>query len=340
MKKTLIALAAVAVSSAAFAQATITGTFGVGYQSYKSAGTAAADGCTNAEVACSTAGAAAAAETTNKGAAMTDASIRFAVAEDIGGGIKASGFVQFAQPASRGTAVTKEDSSLALSGGFGTVAVTNTRSGNAAIGANVFASSLPYTTFYMSGGVASRPNVDVLSYTLPTLIPGVTLGLSQAEATEGDKTSAGKVNTASVGYAAGPLTINMNYKMLNKEQAGTTFKKTQSELALNYDLGVAKVGLGYGSKLTNTGKGLMSYGVSVPMGAITVGLNGAKRGEANFMEGGLKYALSKRTTINAMYGIYEATAGDPKAATATAAATAARDAVDGSQYRLGIAHTF
>jgi hypothetical protein len=336
-------LAAVAVSSAAFAQATITGTFGVAIQSYDSAGTAAAAACTNAALACSTGGADAAAAATNKGAAMTDASVRVAVSEDLGGGVRASGFVQFAQPhgsgASRGTAVTKEDSSLALSGGFGTVSISNTRSGNVAIGANVFGTSLPVTTFYMSGGVASRGNGDLISYSSPD-ISGFTLGVAQFEASEGVLTSANKVSILSANYAQGPLTVAFASKSKNTAMRTATNMKTENELALTYNMGVARVGLGYGSKVATTGKALTSFGVSVPMGAITVGLNGAQRGDATFMEGGLKYAFSKRTTLNAMYGSYEAIKGDAKAATATAAATAARDAVDGKQYRVGIVHTF
>ena len=342
MKKTLIALAAVAVSSAAFAQATITGTFGVGYQSYESAATGASTGCTNNELACSVGGAAAAAAATNKGATMTDSSIRVAVAEDLGNGMRASGFVQFAGNASRGGNVTKEDSALALTTGFGTVGISNTRSSNVAIGANVFGSSLPYTTFYMSGGVASRAAGDVVSYASPS-ISGVTLGLSQFEATEGDKTSAAKISIMSANYVQGPLSVAVARKSKNAAAltaAGATAKKAENEVALTYNFGVANIGLGYGSKRNSTDKALTSYGVSVPMGAITVGLNGAQRGDATFMEGGLKYAFSKRTTLNAMYGTYEAIAGSAKTETATAASTASRDAIDGKQYRVGIVHTF
>ena len=337
-------MAAVAACSASIAQVTVTGTFGAGYQSYESAATAAAAGCTvpdgdDALILPCVLGAAAVPAATNKGATMTDSSIRMAVNEDLGNGIKATGFVQFAGNASRGGNVTKEDSSLALSSGFGTVAISNTRSSHTAIGANVFATSLPYTTFYMSGGVASRAAGDLISFTAPA-ISGVTVGIAQFEATEGDKTSAAKVNILSANYANGPLSVAFAHKMKNNAAAPAGTKKADNELALTYDLGVAKIGFGYGSKTTNTGKALSSYGVNVPMGAISLGVNGAKRGDAEFMEGGVKYAFSKRTTLNAMYGTYEATAGTARAATATAAATAARDAIDGKQYRMGIVHTF
>ncbi len=343
-------MAAVAVSSAAMAQATITGTFGVAMQSYENpaqaAGTACASGATGgtfvAGSACTAGAAAATAKGTQKGAAMTDASVRVAVSEDIGGGVRASGFVQFAQPAARGTEVTKEDSSLALSGGFGTVSISNTRSGNTAIGANVFASSLPYVTFYGSSagaGVASRGNGDLISYSSPA-ISGFTLGVAQFESSEGVLTSAGKVNILSANYAQGPLTVAFASKSKNTALVTATNMKTENELALTYNLGVARVGFGYGSKVAKTGKALTSYGISVPMGAITIGVNGAKRDTAQFVEGGLKYALSKRTTLNAMYGTYEMNEVAAKAETKAAAGTGKIDAIKGKQYRVGIVHTF
>jgi hypothetical protein len=340
-------LAAVAVSSAAFAQATITGTFGVAMQSYENPAQAVGAVCTGTTAAqCQSVAPQAVKKATNNGAAMTDASVRVAVSEDLGGGVRASGFVQFAQPhgtgVSRGTAVTKEDSSLALSGGFGTVSISNTRSGNVAIGANVFGTSLPYTTFYGSSsnaGVATRGNGDLISYSSPA-ISGFTLGVAQFEASEGVLTSANKVSILSANYAEGPLTVAFASKSKNAAMRTATNMKTENELAVTYNLGVARVGLGYGSKVATTGKALTSYGVSVPMGAITVGLNGAQRGDATFTEGGLKYAFSKRTTLNAMYGTYEMLEVKAGTATATAVGAGKIDAIKGNQYRVGIVHTF
>lgn len=85
---------------------------------------------------------------------------------------------------------------------------------------------------------------------------------------------------------------------------------------------MAKVGIGSGSKTTETGKSLTSYGVSVPMGAVTFGVNGAKRGDVKFYDAGVSYALSKRTSVNVMTG--KLTGGDNV----------------GTQTRVGVKHSF
>jgi len=308
MKKSLIALAALAAVSAASAQstATISGTYGAGYQSYVAAATSSTSGATVG---------------TNKGFTQTDASVAVGVSEDLGGGLRAAASVQFAQNPLRGGGVVKEDSSLSLSGGFGTVAYANTRSSNVAIGSQVFASWMPVTSFYSSGNVDSRVDVDNFSYTTPELIKGLKVGYTFTEATEGAPTSAGKINTFGATYSDGPLAAAVAYKSYNASAAGTNMAN-RSEMFVTYDAGIAKVGAGFGSKLTSTGSALTAYGVSVPMGAITLGLNGASRGSLNFYEAGVVYALSKRTSANVMFGNFEG--GDNA----------------GGQTRVGIKHTF
>lgn len=331
MKKTLIALAAVA-STAAFAQSSvsITGTFGAAYQSSTTAAKAAVaavapnvPGTAGYDATkASTLGSAAVAATsavTNKGFTMSDSTISVAVVEDLGGGLKAAANVNLSGNASRGGNVTKEDSAVSLSGGFGTVAVANTRSSNTAIGALVFASSMPVTSMY--AGVDSRAAGDAFSYTSPELAPGLRAAVTVFEATEGSVTSAVKANIVGVTYAAGPLAARVDFKSFSGTlPAGT--EKTRTEGFVTYDLGVAKVGVGFGTKRTSTDDNLTAIGVSAPLGAINVGFNYAKRGAAKFTEAGLKYSLSKRTTANVMFG--KLTGG----------------ASAGNQYRVGVVHTF
>ena len=323
MKKTLIALAAVAVSSAAMAQVTVSGGYGVAYQSFDTAAVkavAAGKANTTGIGAPGAAAVAAVPAGESKGFAMTDSSVRFAVSEDIGGGMKASGFVSLSANDKRGGNVTKEDSSLSLSGGFGSIAISNTRSSNAAIAANVFASAMPVTSIYAS--TDARSAIDTFNYTTPELTKGLRLSYTQVEFTEGGVTSAGKVNVVGATYSAGPLAVNVVQKMYN---AALSTAEDRTEGAVTYDLGVAKVGLGYGTKTTATGDAGVYYGVSVPMGAITIGVNGGSRGDANYYDAGAAYALSKRTTINAMMGSRN---------------TGAAGAADLSQYRVGIFHSF
>ena len=309
MKKSLIALAALAAVTAASAQstATISGTYGAGYQSFYNTTASSTSGATAAGI--------------NKGFTQTDASVKVDVSEDLGGGLRAAGAVQFAQNPLRGGGLVKEDSSLSLSGAFGTVAYANTRSSNTAIGSQVFASWLPVVSFYSTGNVDSRADVDNFSYTSPELIKGLKAGYTFSEGTEGVATSAAKTNTFSATYSNGPLAAAVAYKSYNASAAGSNMAN-RSEMFVTYDAGVAKVGAGFGSKLTSTGSALTAYGISVPMGAITVGLNGASRGSLNFYEAGVVYALSKRTSANVMFGNLEG--GDNA----------------GSQTRVGIKHTF
>jgi hypothetical protein len=180
---------------------------------------------------------------------------------------------------------------------------------------------MPVTSFYSSGNVDSRIDVDNFSYTTPELIKGLKAGYTFTEASEGVLTSAGKINTFSATYSDGPLAAAVAYKSYNATAAGSNLAN-RSEMFVTYDAGIAKVGAGFGSKLTSTGSALTAYGVSVPMGAITLGVNGASRGSLNFYEAGVVYALSKRTSANLMFGNFEG--GDNA----------------GSQTRVGIKHTF
>ena len=334
MKKSLIALAVIAVSGTAFAQSTVTlsGTFGSAYQSYDSAAVAAVAPVTATTTANGVLGTAAVAATTNKGwAPVTDASIKATVVEDLGGGLKVTAAGQFAMNASRGGNLTKEDSSVALAGGFGTVALASTRSGDTAIAANVFASWLPRVSFYDT--VSSRAAGDLFSYTSPAIIPGLNVGISQFESTEGVTTSAVKTVTLSATYVNGPLRILAAQKStsgLTAAQIAAGSKDSNTELAAIYNMGFATVGLGYDGATTTsaattaayTAENMTSYGISIPMGAITIGVNGAKRGTRDFYDAGINYDLSKRTSVRLQTG--KMTGGS----------------FEGNQTRVGILHNF
>ena len=298
-------MAVLATAGTAFAQSTVTlsGTFGAGYQSFETV--------TGALV--------------SKGIApATDANIKATIVEDLGGGLKITAAGDFNLNGARSGNLTKGDSSVTLAGGFGSLAFANTRSSNTAIQANVFASWMPVTAFYAT--VDARAAIDLLSYTSPEVMPGLKFGIARLEVTENTATSINTQTILSATYAVGPLSLAGAQKTMSGViTAGT--EKSNTELAATYDLGVAKVGLGYGSALTTsttlyTGKNLISYGISAPMGAITFGVNGAKRGDRNFYDAGVNYALSKRTQVRAQLGKME---GGTNA---------------GNQYRVGLFHTF
>lgn len=294
MKKTMVAIAALA-STAAFAQVTLSGTFGAGYQSYPSAATtgtvSALPTSGSVPTTAPTLGAVAAAAATNRGLIMTDGSIKFSASEDLGGGMTARGNAQIAVSGVRGGGVTKEDSDVSLSGGFGTLAIINSRNGNRAIGANVASIATPRVNWYDT--IDSRGGNDILAYTTPQLAPGFTLTLMSAETTDASAATAPvKVTVVSASYAAGALSAGLDIK------TGPSAFYNRSEGFVTYDFGAAKVGVGYGTKDSASGKAVTSLGLSVPVGAMTVGLNQAKRGTKSFIDYGFSYNMSKTAAFN------------------------------------------
>ncbi len=328
MKKSLIALAALAAVTAASAQSTVTisGTYGGALQAYDA----------NA--------------VKQSGVAVTDSSVKFAGVEDLGGGLKASFAMQLTMGSQRGMetsdGVVKEDSSVALSGALGTVAFTNTRTSDTGINGMVFSNWLPRTSWYDT--VSARGATDIVSYTSPAILPGLTVGIARSEIgltsagvlknADGVKTDGSTASTTgykttvlSANYANGPLAVMFAQKSTNLDAAfvAAGMEKSNTELAATYDFGMAKVGFAFDSKTTSTGDALTGYSVNVPLGAFAVGFNTAARGDNKFTEYGVNYALSKRTTVAVQ-------AGKMSGVTSNSASTS----TIGNQYRVGIKHTF
>lgn len=283
MKKTLIALAAVAVSSAAMAQVTMSGYINTSYN--KSSSTAPS------------------------ALGMTDAGLTFSASEDLGGGLKASGVFNLDNLQGRGATnvLNSGDSSISLSGGFGTITSSRTRSSNMAINGAVFGTSISNG---FNETVFTRSEVSILSYTSPEVVKGLRVAVASVRAAAAPQ--AIKTNVIGATYSAGALSLGVQQKSNNgAATAATGQEDSQTEGFVRYNAGVALIGVGYGSKQTATGDAVTSYGISVPMGAITVGAEGASRGDVDFMNYGVRYALSKRTTLHVSKGSYStATASD------------------------------
>jgi len=293
MKKTLIALAAVAVSSAAMAQATISGYINMQYN--KASSTAA-----------STLG-------------MNDAGLTFTASEDLGNGLTATGVFNIDSLADRAAAAYNGDSSISLSGGFGTIASTRARSSHMASSGAVFGASIGKG--FNDGVVFTRSETQTISYTSPELVPGLRVAVAESRVAA---TQSVKTNVIGATYTAGPLSLGVQKKSLNDAAVAATGQEdSQTEGFVRYNAGVALIGVGYGSKQTATGKAVTSYGVSVPMGAFTVGFDAASRGDAEFMNYGVRYALSKRTVLHVSKGSYQTTATN-----------------DTDQTRIRLAHSF
>jgi len=322
MKKSLVALAVLAASGVAMAQVSITGNLTAGFQSTTDAN-----------------------NNVSSGLGVDTAEIIFSATEDLGGGLKASAKLGLVD-ASRGNVAGRPntgfgpgDSELALSGSFGKVALSNSRGVD-----------------YLSGGVAgvagvkmdervfgARTSTDSLSYSVP--VGPVTLGLTYSEpdnllglglGTSGVGTSTASRQVAvAVQYAQGPLVADAAY--LTNENIGD---KGHYRASASYDFGVAKVAGGFeraavdapSVKKTTTD---MLLGVSVPLGAVTLGANWAQRelsdqavaaNNGSFNGYGLKasYALSKRTAVSADYANWNGTVNGSKQ----------------SQYNLLLSHSF
>jgi predicted porin len=281
MKKTLIALAAFSTLGVANAQssATISGTIAAGW--IKSLGG-------------------------DKGLVLDSNSIKFDLVEDLGNGLKVSAATQFAGNSGRGGNVTKEDSSIALSGGFGSLAFQNTRTSSWAVGYGMVANQWLWDGVYSSnaGEVFARKPTDVLTYTSPSF-SGVNLVASYGEKADNAVTPTTKTSSLGAKYSAGPLSAGIRYNHGSNSTWGSNITKSNFEAGANYDFGVAKVGLGLDGKRVGNDKSekaALTAGVSVPFGKFSAGLNYAKRDESNVTELGLNYSLSKRSSVYANYG--------------------------------------
>ena len=322
MKKTLIALAVLAASGASFAQSSVTlsGLYTFSYQRDVTSTAANGNPLTNNSAI---AAQAAAATVAAKGFAVSDANLKLAAVEDLGGGLKASFDYTLETGAQRGAMATRADSGIALSGGFGTVALRNTRSSDliAAIGSPAI--SLP-DGLYDSTNVVARAAGDLISYTLPTF-SGLTTSLTFFEGNDGNislPTTDKSAYILGLSYANGPLTVGAAMKSVNTPAATT--KSSNYELMAAYDLGVAKISYAFDGKSATTGTyadDAQGFSVTVPVGAISLGANYFKRGSNKVSEVGATYAFSKRTTLSASSGKQTADA-------------------NGNQTRIRLAHAF
>jgi len=301
MKKSLIALAALAVAGAASAQVTLTGIMSMGYQS-SMVGTT--------------------------GLVLSDSALYLGDTEDLGGGTKAVMSLGFnagshTQTGPGTSTVFGEDTSLSLIGNFGSVklmsyehdgafAAIESLSGasldvgmfdSSAVGPGKrFRNGVAYSTPDMSGFVGS------LSY--------VTLAGQYAS---NSNFGAQTMTIPAVTYTSGPLTIYGEYDLFNASYTGTSDDAvTQPFITATYDFGSAKVGAGW-TKPSNDGASYI-LGVTVPVGAVTFGLATTAyaksttaassaatvamvnaNGTSVWTEASVAYAMSKRTSLKASF---------------------------------------
>jgi predicted porin len=300
MKKTLIALAAVAATSAAFAQSSVTlyGRVDASIGQTKDTVTPGAKAITKLF--------------NGNEAGLTHSRWGMRGTEDLGGGLKAVFDVESRFDVTNGTAQENADGDtgflgnayVGLTGGFGTVHMG--RSYNAydytqdlSVSSNVFDSA--FTADFHPGN--STRSANMIKYVSPTF-SGFTAVASTglAEGAVGGKNQ----NGLSVGYAAGPLAVRVG---------GQTAANGDSvAVSAAYNFGVASLSGGYNQlSAPNNGNDSTGYtlGVTVPMGAFKFSAGfasgevetnaGAAVSDATQFGLGATYSLSKRTTAYAGY---------------------------------------
>jgi Gram-negative porin len=305
MKKTLLALAVVAASGAAFAQtATLSGNFTYGYASSKVAGVSQA------------------------GLTTDTAAIALVATEDLGGGLKATAKLSLANMMRDG-AGTGEDASVALSGGFGTVSMGAVESDDG------LSKARPGPQWGLDGKVhGANANIDVLGYTTPQLAPGLTAGVSYVDrGTTGAATGNGGTTgaasaqpslTGNLVYKAGPIDARFDVTTWTRQGAAdvtSNTNKNRFRVHGNYNLGMAQIGLGYSSLKRTTGTTANETVATVAgsFGATDLGLTYESFNNAGVKTTGFslgaKYNLSKRTAVVAGLRQWKTTGATTNSAT-------------------------
>jgi YD repeat-containing protein len=286
MKKTLIALATLGVVGAASAQVSVTGGVAVGLQT-----SVAGNGSNNAKAHFH----------------LTNADINFAAKEDLGGGLSIAAGLGFSNEGTRAGAMAIENTTLVISGGFGSLAYKNVLSPRAKMGSASLETDL---TDYL-GGYA---NATVFEYTAPAIggwTPFVNWSaVAAATATTGDLNASGSP-TVGVTGSLGGANIYLENNTANAADGW--------DLRVTYDAGGAMLAV------RTTKDKYSEFGVSMPLGAMTVALNSAsQKNGATDNKGtslGISYAMSKQTALTFGYGTGKGT-------------------VSGSNYRLNLSKSF
>jgi hypothetical protein len=301
------ALAAVAVSGAAFAQATISGGISVGVMNTGAAGEKAR------------------VQSLGGGANA----INITTSEDLGGGLRAGftsqirfnaasgdmGSAKGAAPtatAATDTAALFHAANVFVGGSFGTVRVGKIAETSLCAfdpwgctgGAGIQGGPSATIGGAGAGLVAALTQAESVSYATPSIS-----GFSASYQTSASKRT-NERNVLNINYSQGPLAASFVQasnaaNAVNADNVIADTKSTQQAIGISYNLGVAKVDLINATikSGSTTSSDITAVGVTVPMGAITI-LGGYAKDSKNATSGtktalGVNYALSKRTTVGA-----------------------------------------
>ena len=313
MKKTLVALAAVAVTGGAFAQATLTGAVAYGYLT-------------------TTSGAGA----TASGGGMDTSTLKFTATEDLGNGNSVTAYIATDGTNGRTGAMAMDDQEIILKMSGITLNAGSTKGGDWLTGASGGA-----TYYGLDGKVLStRTANETVGIAMP-IMEGVTLSVSlngpdniASEGTGNGGSTAQGSTSYGLKYAAGALTVKAGYKGYTNNYNTDSYSNNLSRVGAVYDLGVAKVGAAWDS-LSYGGTGTRSramFSASAPVGPLNLNMEWASSSitsstltTAGTRTGfilGASYDLSKRTGVYVNYGSYVKAVGDSQNTTLTAVTVA------------------
>lgn len=327
MKKTLLALAAVAASSAAFAQSSVTlyGVVDASVESVKGDKTVTRVSSDN----------------------LSSSRIGFKGTEDLGDGLKANFLLESGLKVDTGAADStrffNRSAWVGLAGGFGDVRLGRIDSPIGEIAGNQL-SAQAYDDLVIVGtraGSKYRRVDNAVTYTLPSFVPGLSAQLQYSTAATGNTAATGRVDSSvagneaagvdagkafglSIKYAAGPVSAGVGY--LNAKDENTSVVGSQKANATlvygGYDFGMAKVTAYYDvetnpsnvAPTATVNKRLSVVGAKVavpftPQFTLVTGLSQARNvsgnvaGNDNVEIVTIKgiYTLSKRTAVYAMF---------------------------------------
>jgi hypothetical protein len=307
MKKTLVALAAVAVTGGAFAQSVLTGDFAYGFSS-------------------STAN-----QVTTSGMGLEWADIYINTSESIEGlGTLAVSF-GLASDGGKGSNVYTGDHSMTLTMASGVKIKAESAQGASYLAQGLASAGSAYEANLSGKLLSTRSNNDAVIITMP-VAEGVSIVFAHADADNTVGIGSGSsyaasstealqaTNTVSLKYAAGALSVDAGYRAYDSVTASSTSSvNTKNRASVSYDLGVAKIGAGvdqnnyaYGNIKTQS-----AAGINVPLGAASIGAQfatvqttGNSSSTSNYTRNGsifgAKYDLSKRTYLVGQYWSYDA----------------------------------
>lgn len=256
--------------------------------------------------------------------ATGDSFLTFSGSEDLGDGMKASFKIEprinvnSKDSATPGLFGANREAWLGLRGAFGSVNIGNNYTPLALYVVFPFdPNGTSNAGGYLVTNNATFNAGNSIAYTAPTFVEGLSLQANVHKA--GGTTDAGDSTGWGLHYHAGAIsaglagenTKNSKVSPIGLEATGDATKDVEKiGYALGYDFGMAKVTLnGINTKQGSTKFDTVGYGISVPVGAITLKASmsnaTAKEETTTKYDGyqlGANYALSKRTSAYFLLG--------------------------------------